>query len=248
MPKSYIDRCALRSSIRFLRRRRISPGVGPKIGKLLDKLVGQGERCPRHRSSVSPADEYDRPPPPREDRRRAARPDRDDRGDKSSSIARRRRARARRTKCWSRTRPAMFCSSSFSPIRPGSKRACRSARGASSPASSNSGTGIARWCIPIAWSMPRASRQMPLVEPVYGLTEGLAPRALAKIIGAALARLPKLPDWLAESRAKPPNLPASPRRSQSCIIRRARGHRAEWRRRGCGSPMTNCSRINWRSL
>jgi ATP-dependent DNA helicase RecG len=49
--------------------------------------------------------------------------------------------------------------------------------------------------------------QMPLVEPVYGLTEGLAPRALAKIIGAALARLPKLPDWLAEARAKPPNLP-----------------------------------------
>ncbi len=49
--------------------------------------------------------------------------------------------------------------------------------------------------------------QMPLVEPVYGLTEGLAPRALAKIIGAALARVPKLPDWLAESRAKPPNLP-----------------------------------------
>ncbi len=48
---------------------------------------------------------------------------------------------------------------------------------------------------------------MPLVEPVYGLTEGLAPRALAKIIGAALARLPKLPDWLAGSRAKPPNLP-----------------------------------------
>jgi ATP-dependent DNA helicase RecG len=50
--------------------------------------------------------------------------------------------------------------------------------------------------------------QMPLVEPVYGLTEGLAPRALAKIIGAALARLPKLPDWLAEARAKPPNLPS----------------------------------------
>ncbi len=48
---------------------------------------------------------------------------------------------------------------------------------------------------------------MPLVEPVYGLTEGLAPRALAKIIGAALTRLPKLPDWLAQTRAKPPGLP-----------------------------------------
>ncbi len=49
---------------------------------------------------------------------------------------------------------------------------------------------------------------MPLVEPVYGLTEGLAPRALAKIIGAALTRLPKLPDWLAHTRAKPPGLPS----------------------------------------
>ena len=57
--------------------------------------------------------------------------------------------------------------------------------------------------------------QMPLVEPVYGLTEGLAPRVLAKAIGAALARLPKLPEWLAQSRAKPPDLPASPRRSQA---------------------------------
>jgi ATP-dependent DNA helicase RecG len=49
---------------------------------------------------------------------------------------------------------------------------------------------------------------MHLVEPVYGLTEGLAPRALAKFIGGALARLPKLPDWLMESRAKPPALPS----------------------------------------
>lgn len=49
--------------------------------------------------------------------------------------------------------------------------------------------------------------QMLLVEPVYGLTEGLAPRALAKLIGAALARAPKLPDWLADIRARPPDLP-----------------------------------------
>ena len=48
---------------------------------------------------------------------------------------------------------------------------------------------------------------MPLVEPVYGLTEGLAPRALAKMIAGARARLPELPDWLADSRTKPPALP-----------------------------------------
>jgi len=36
---------------------------------------------------------------------------------------------------------------------------------------------------------------MQAVEPVYGLTEGLQPRILAKAIAAALARLPDLPEW-----------------------------------------------------
>ncbi|MCX8253768.1 ATP-dependent DNA helicase RecG [Beijerinckiaceae bacterium RH AL1] len=37
--------------------------------------------------------------------------------------------------------------------------------------------------------------RMPLAEPVYGLTDGLYPRVLAKAIDAALARIPPLPDW-----------------------------------------------------
>ena len=36
---------------------------------------------------------------------------------------------------------------------------------------------------------------MPLVEPVYPLTEGLFPRVLGKAIEAALERLPPLPEW-----------------------------------------------------
>ena len=36
---------------------------------------------------------------------------------------------------------------------------------------------------------------MPLTEPVYGLTEGLSQRVLGKAIDAALARVPPLPDW-----------------------------------------------------
>ena len=36
---------------------------------------------------------------------------------------------------------------------------------------------------------------MPLVEPVYPLTEGLFPRVLGKAIEAALERLPDLPEW-----------------------------------------------------
>ena len=36
---------------------------------------------------------------------------------------------------------------------------------------------------------------LPPVEPVYGLTEGLFPRVLAKAAAGALARLPHLPEW-----------------------------------------------------
>ena len=36
---------------------------------------------------------------------------------------------------------------------------------------------------------------MPLTEPVYGLTEGLYPRVLAKAMDGALAKLPHLPEW-----------------------------------------------------
>ncbi|HEY1943178.1 MAG TPA: ATP-dependent DNA helicase RecG [Roseiarcus sp.] len=38
--------------------------------------------------------------------------------------------------------------------------------------------------------------KMPAVEPVYGLTEGLYPRVVAKAAQAALARVPALPEWI----------------------------------------------------
>ena len=41
---------------------------------------------------------------------------------------------------------------------------------------------------------------MPLVEPVYPLTEGLFPRVLAKAVELALERLPDLPEWLDPNR------------------------------------------------
>ncbi|MGI6244744.1 MAG: ATP-dependent DNA helicase RecG [Pseudochelatococcus sp.] len=39
------------------------------------------------------------------------------------------------------------------------------------------------------------ARDQPLVEPVYGQTEGLASRTIARIAQAALGRLPHLPEW-----------------------------------------------------
>ena len=40
-----------------------------------------------------------------------------------------------------------------------------------------------------------AFQRMPSVEPVYGMTEGLSSRMLARSAEAALARLPRLPEW-----------------------------------------------------
>lgn len=37
---------------------------------------------------------------------------------------------------------------------------------------------------------------MPMVEPVYGLTAGLSPRTLRKVIEAAVSRIPALPEWI----------------------------------------------------
>ena len=41
--------------------------------------------------------------------------------------------------------------------------------------------------------------RMPAVEPVYSLTEGLYPRTVAKAAQGALARLPRLPEWIDEA-------------------------------------------------
>ena len=41
---------------------------------------------------------------------------------------------------------------------------------------------------------------MPAVEPIYGLTEGLFPRVLARIVADVLGRVPVLPEWLEPNR------------------------------------------------
>ena len=43
--------------------------------------------------------------------------------------------------------------------------------------------------------------RMPAVEPVYGLTEGLDPRTVAKAAQGALTRLPRLPEWIDDATA-----------------------------------------------
>jgi len=42
---------------------------------------------------------------------------------------------------------------------------------------------------------PEARAELPLLEPVYGLTAGLSSKVLSKALRQALARLPDLPEW-----------------------------------------------------
>ena len=44
---------------------------------------------------------------------------------------------------------------------------------------------------------------MPLTEPVYGLTDGLYPRVLTKALDGALAKLPHLPEWSVATASRP---------------------------------------------
>jgi ATP-dependent DNA helicase RecG len=46
---------------------------------------------------------------------------------------------------------------------------------------------------------PEAAESLKPIEPVYGLTAGLPQRLVQKAVGAALARLPRLPEWLDQS-------------------------------------------------
>jgi ATP-dependent DNA helicase RecG len=50
--------------------------------------------------------------------------------------------------------------------------------------------------------------RLPSVEPVYGLTEGLYMRTVARAADAALKRLPQLPEWIGEETLSRLNLPS----------------------------------------
>jgi ATP-dependent DNA helicase RecG len=53
-----------------------------------------------------------------------------------------------------------------------------------------------------------ALARLPPVEPVYGLTEGLYPRVLARAAQGALQRLPQLPEWISPATLRRLNAPA----------------------------------------
>src|SRR4029079_10216960 len=52
--------------------------------------------------------------------------------------------------------------------------------------------------------------KLPMVEPVYPLTEGLTLNPVRKAAEAALRKIPKLPEWQGPARLDPPGFPALP--------------------------------------
>jgi ATP-dependent DNA helicase RecG len=54
----------------------------------------------------------------------------------------------------------------------------------------------------------RGAASLPSVEAVYGQTEGLSSRLIARFVGAALQRLPELPEWQDAAWAERNNFPA----------------------------------------
>src|SRR5579885_3886367 len=80
---------------------------------------------------------------------------------------------------------------------------------------------------------------LPLVEPVYPLTEGLALGNVRRAMDGALAKLPDLPEWQDEARVSRERLPPLPRRCVACIVRTSRTTSSPKRRRGPDLPMTS---------
>ena len=124
--------------------------------------------------------------------RRGPRHDRDHRGQgHRASRAAERRARARRSRCWSRTTPATSNSCSFSPTTHWVR--------------SRLPIGATRWISgklelwdghrqivhPDRVLNAEEFARLPAVEPVYGLTEGLFQRTVARAAERALKRLPR---------------------------------------------------------
>ena len=162
-------------------------GVGPKLDKLYRRLLGRDDDPAARRSAVPSADRRDRPPRAAEIARGRARHGRDVKVtvDRHRPAAARPRPRAASDLCQRRHR------------RPGADLFPR-APGLSGEAAAgrrealrlrhrrSSTTACCRWCIPTASSTRQGLAALPMIEPVYPLTEGLALGMLRRAIDAAL--------------------------------------------------------------
>ncbi len=88
---------------------------------------------------------------------------------------------------------------------------------------------------------------LPLIEPVYPLTEGLTVNQVRRAIEAALPNLPALPEWQDAAWLAQSGLPAFADALRRCTARPSPATSPAGSPPGRGSPMTSCSPASSRS-
>ncbi len=88
-------------------------------------------------------------------------------------------------------------------------------------------------------------KKLPPVEPVYGLTEGLYQRNVQKAVDAGMERTPALPDWLDPAYARARKWPGFLELCAPSIIRKSLKTLIRGRPPASVSPLTNCSPTSW---
>ncbi len=192
--------CALPCSIRCFRPLAALPGIGPKIGELLCQAARPRERrrLPRRRSAcfTRRIRLIDRRQPARY-RPRAARRHRH--RHRLASIATSRR-RAGKPTCPYRVflhdDTGELALTFFRVKGDWLEKHCRSTKQVIVSGKVDWFNGRASMVHPDYMVKASEAENLPLVEPVYGLTAGLSPRILRKSIEARRRRVPDMPEWI----------------------------------------------------
>ena len=172
------------------------PGIGPRAGEALSPPARPRTGAARHRPPVPPADRRDRPPGAAEAARRGARYRRHRRGHRRPppAAAAQPAARAlsglhqRRDR---RSHPHLFQRATRITCR----GSCRSAQRRYVSGTVALYDHMLQMVHPDRVVAEADLAKLPLVEPVYPLTEGLGLNQVRKAVDAALARVPELPEW-----------------------------------------------------
>ena len=88
--------------------------------------------------------------------------------------------------------------------------------------------------------------KMPLIEPVYPLTEGLSGKVLAKAIAQALEKLPAMPEWQDPAFLQRHQWPSFAEALKAMHHPKPPPPSGSSRCRAGGSPMTSCWPTSWR--
>ena len=217
------------------------PGIGPKLEKLYARLLDR--ETPRaRRPAVPSAVRRDRPPRAAETARRRCPARSSPSRSRSTSTARpAATARARPTASTRTTTPATLTLTFFNARRDYLEKLLPEGETRYVSGTAEFYDGMLQMVHPDRVVDEKGFAALPLVEPVYPLTEGLALGNVRRAMDAALAKLARSAGMAGRSlgvaRAA---CRLSPMRCARCIARPSRPTSRRRASPGRGSPMTNC--------